>query len=131
LIREVWKEAKIIHIGVNDMKHIVANIALNLCCVGLQEVGESEHFEVALTEDKITYRESVGDVGPFKSVLSLSTSILGPLSNISGPFMSISGLSMSLDDIGPPHTYIDIADPSSSWSDAPDSSISVSGLSTS
>ena len=79
----------------------------------------------------ITYCESVGDVGPFKSVLSLSTSILGSLSNISGPFMSISGPSMSLDDIGPPHTYIDIVDLSSSWGDAPDSSTSVSGLSTS
>jgi len=45
--------------------------------------------------------------------------------------MSILGPSMSLDDISPPHTYIDIADPSSSWGDAPDSSTSVSGLSTS
>lgn len=86
---------------------------------------------MALAEDEITYRESVGDVGLFKSILSLSMSILGLLSNISGPFMSISGPSMSLDDIGPSHTYIDIADPSSSWVNAPDSSTSVSGLSTS
>jgi hypothetical protein len=35
------------------MEHIMANITLNLCCVGLQEVGESEHFEVVLTEDEL------------------------------------------------------------------------------
>jgi hypothetical protein len=35
------------------MEHIMANITLNLCCVELQEVGESEHFEVALTEDEL------------------------------------------------------------------------------
>jgi hypothetical protein len=61
LVREVWKAAKTIHKGVDDMEHIVAKITINLCCVGLQEVGESEHFEVALAEDEITYRESVGD----------------------------------------------------------------------
>ena len=53
LVRELWKAAETIHKGVDEMEHIMANITLNLCCVGLQEVGESEHFEVVLTEDEL------------------------------------------------------------------------------
>jgi hypothetical protein len=53
LVRELWKAAETIHKGVDEMEHIMANITLNLCCVGLQEVGESGHFEVALTEDEL------------------------------------------------------------------------------
>jgi hypothetical protein len=49
---------------------------------------------VALTEDGITYRRSVEDIGPSTSVSCPST---------------------SWDDIGLPYTYMDITDSSSSW----------------
>ena len=60
LVRELWKAAETIHKGVDEMEHIMANITLNLCCVGLQEVGESEHFEVALTEDELLIMRVLG-----------------------------------------------------------------------
>jgi len=49
---------------------------------------------VALAEDGITYRRRVEDIGPSTSVPCPST---------------------SWDDIGLPHTYMDITDSSSSW----------------
>ncbi|KAJ6858479.1 hypothetical protein NC652_040921 [Populus alba x Populus x berolinensis] len=82
--RKAWK-ATTIREGVNEIGHIVLNTTLNLYRDGLQEVGEVERFEAALTKDEIAYYESVKDVGS-------STSDLGP--------------SMSWDDIGHPHTYL-------------------------
>jgi hypothetical protein len=79
----------------------VANTTLNLCHGGLQEVGEAEHLEVALTEDEIAYHGNVGDVGPSMNISCLSTSDLGP--------------STSWDDISHFHTYMDIIDSSLSW----------------
>lgn len=57
----------------------MVNTTLNLYCGGLQEV---EHLKVVLTEDKVAYRESVGDAG-------LSTSIQGPPMIIPGPSIRI------------------------------------------
>jgi hypothetical protein len=79
----------------------MATTMLNLCRGGLQEVGEVERLKAVLVKDKIAYHESVGDVGPSMSIPSLSTNNPSP--------------SMSWDDIGPPQTYIDITDPTSSW----------------
>ena len=53
---------------------IMDNITLNLCHGGLQKVREAEHFKVTLTENEITYRESVGDVSPSMSIPDPSTS---------------------------------------------------------
>jgi hypothetical protein len=108
LVREAQKATTIIQEGVDEMRHIVANTMLNLCHGGLQEVGEAERLEVALTEDEIAYHENVGDVGPSMSISCLSTSDLGP--------------STSRDDIGHFHTYMDIIDSSlrwTSWGDTP------------
>jgi len=79
----------------------VANTMLNLCHGGLQEVGEAERLEVALTEDEITYHENIGDVGSSMSISCLSMSDLDP--------------STSWDDIGYFHTYMDIIDSSLRW----------------
>jgi hypothetical protein len=64
-----------------------------LCRDGIQEVREVEHLEANLTKDKIAYSGSVRDVGP-------ST--------------NISGSSTRWGDIGPPHCYTNVTDPSSS-----------------
>ena len=45
------------------MGYNVANITLNLCCDGLQEVREVQRLEATLVEYEIVYRESVKDVG--------------------------------------------------------------------
>jgi hypothetical protein len=74
---------------------------LNLYHNGFQEVREVEHLEVTLTKYEIIYCESNRDVG-------LSTSVPGPFTSVPGPFTSCG-------DIGPPHTYIDVIDLSSSW----------------
>jgi len=62
---------------------------------------------VALAEDGITYRRSVEDIGPSTSVPCPST---------------------SWDDIGLPHTYMDITDSSSSWGNVPNPSTSALNL---
>ena len=72
----------------------MANTMLNVCHDGLHKVGEVKHLETILTEDKIVYHESVGDVGPSASVLDPSTS--DPC------------LSMSYDVIDPSPTSMDI-----------------------
>jgi hypothetical protein len=82
----------------------VVSTTLNLYYGGLQEV---EHLKVVLTEDKVAYRESVGDVG-------LSTSIQGPSTINPGPSIRILSPSIRWGDIGSPHTYTDITDPFSS-----------------
>jgi hypothetical protein len=79
--------------GINEMRCIVANTMFNLCRDGIQEVREDEHLKANLMKDKIAYRESVGDVGP-------ST--------------NISGSSTRWGDIGSPHRYTNVTDPSSS-----------------
>ena len=60
MVREAQKATIIIQEGVDEMRRIVANIMLNLCHGGLQEVVEAERLEVALTEDEIAYHENVG-----------------------------------------------------------------------
>ncbi|PSS19569.1 BEN domain-containing protein [Actinidia chinensis var. chinensis] len=39
------------------MGRAMANNTLDLCCRGLQETGEAEHFDTALAEDEIAFRE--------------------------------------------------------------------------
>jgi len=52
---------------------IAVNHTLNLCNGGLQEVWEGERLKAALTKYEISYRESIGDVGPSTSVSGSST----------------------------------------------------------
>jgi hypothetical protein len=80
--------------GVDEIIHIMVNTTFNLCCDRPHEIRDVERLEAALTEDEIAYYGSVGDV-------SLS--------------MSDSGPSMSWNNIGPPQTYMDITDSTSSW----------------
>jgi len=46
--RGAQKAAIVIHEDVEDMGRVVANTTLNLCCGGLQEIGEIERLEAAL-----------------------------------------------------------------------------------
>jgi hypothetical protein len=104
LVREAQKATITICECVNEMWHIVANITLNLCHGGLQEVEEVKCIEVTLAKDKIAYRGSVRDAGP----------------------------STRWNGIAPCHTCMGIIDLSSSWTswgDAPDPSTSALGLS--
>ena len=120
MVYEAWKATTTIREGVNEIGHIVVNTSLNLYHDGLQEVGEVKRLETTLAKDEIAYCESVEDVGPSTSIPSSSTSDLGS--------------SMSWDDIGPSHTYMDITNTSSSWTswcNAPGSSTSTLGPSTS
>ena len=55
----------------------MANITLNLCRGGLQEVGEAKHLEVTLMEYEIAYHGSVGDVSLSINISGLFTSVLG------------------------------------------------------
>ena len=80
---------------------IMDNIALNLCRGGLQQVGEAERLEVALPEDEIVYQWCFRDTGS----------------------------SMSWGNVGPPQTYMNITDFSSSQTSCvPDPSTSAPGL---
>ena len=92
MIREALKTTIIICKGVDKKGHNMANITLNLCCDGLQEVREVQCLETILAEDEIAYRESVKDVGPS---------------------MIISSSYTYYDDIGPPQTYMNISYPTS------------------
>jgi len=93
------------------MKYIVANIVFNLCYGELYEVGEVARLEVILVEDEIAYHRSIWDASPSITVLDTSTSDPGP--------------STRWDVIGPPHTCMDITDPSSSWGDPSNSYMSA------
>jgi hypothetical protein len=56
----------------------LANNTLNLCHGRLQEVWEEEHLETDIIGDEIIFCEQghvVGEIGPFTSYLSLSTSV--------------------------------------------------------
>jgi hypothetical protein len=56
------------------MRCIIANITFNLCCDGLQKIGEIERLELTLAEDEVVYRKSVRVVGPSTSVSDPSMS---------------------------------------------------------
>ena len=73
MVREAWKTTTIICKGVDKMRHNVTTITLNLCCDGLQEVGEVQCLETTLAEDEIAYCESVKDVGPSMIISSSYT----------------------------------------------------------
>jgi len=71
------------------------NTMFNLCRDGLQEDGEFKHFEVALAENDIAYRGSVGEVDPPTSILDQSTSISGSSLSVLNPSIRVLGPSMS------------------------------------
>jgi len=105
--KQQWLSVKV-SMRWDEMRYIVANTTLNLCFGGLQEIGEVRRLETTLTKDGIAYHGSVGDVGP-------STSILGPSTSVTSMSTSVPSPSTSWDDISPPQTYMDITDPTSSW----------------
>jgi hypothetical protein len=82
--------AMTIYEGVNEMRCIIANTTFNLCCDGLQKVGEVERLELTLAEDEVAYRRSVRVVGPSTSVSdpSMSWSDVGV-----GPYIDVIDLS--------------------------------------
>jgi len=59
LVWEAWKATTTICEGVNEMKHLVANIVFNLCRGGHYEVEEVERLEAILVEDEIAYHRSI------------------------------------------------------------------------
>jgi hypothetical protein len=61
-------------ITIDKMRHVLTNIAPNLCCGGLQDVGGAKHLKVVLTKDEIIYHKNVGDAKPSMSVSDPSTS---------------------------------------------------------
>jgi len=67
------------------MRRIMTSTTLYVCRNELQEDEEAKHLEMTLAEDEFAYHGNVGHAGssmsissPSSSVLSLSTSILGP-----------------------------------------------------
>jgi hypothetical protein len=85
LVYDAQKATTTIHECVDKIRRIMDNTKLNLCCGGLQEVGEAECLEVALAEDEIAYH---GSVGLSMSIPDQSTSVLDLFTSISGPSMS-------------------------------------------
>lgn len=72
MVREAHIIIMTIREGVDEIECIVANTTLNLYCGGFQEV---EHLEVALPEDKTSYRGSVEDACPSTSIPDSSMSV--------------------------------------------------------